>query len=167
VPTADPDNTVVLVLTEVLSRASARNPAVVTVAKEKLAIAADKHLATYGYRGIGAAWTTEPPDDATGNVVLRLEVEMVERDDGEWPALHQAMREDEDDRRAASEGLATVNDRLDALKAAAALWRSPGLTEACQGAGAAMSGLSGALQEVGRAVSTRSRLRTVKPPLDR
>jgi hypothetical protein len=48
---------------------------------------------------------------------------MVPRHDGEWDAIRAAIAEDEADRAEATAGKTAVNDRLDALCAAAALWR--------------------------------------------
>jgi hypothetical protein len=47
-------------------------------------------------------WTVDQHEDHLRDMVMfRMMVETIESTEGEWPSIHQARREDEEDRRAA------------------------------------------------------------------
>jgi hypothetical protein len=109
--------------TEQLLREHATDPEMVNRVRERLVAAGQRYMDTHGYTSSEIAWSMNHPDDPTGLYVVRLEVYMLPRTDGEWPAIRQAIEEDEADRAEALAGKTAVEDRLDALKAAADLWR--------------------------------------------
>jgi hypothetical protein len=109
--------------TEQLLREHAADPDMVNRVRERLVAAGQRYMDAHGYTSTEIAWSMNHPDDPSGLYVVRLEVMMVPRHDGEWDAIRAAIAEDEADRAEATAGKTAVNDRLDALCAAAALWR--------------------------------------------
>jgi hypothetical protein len=109
-----------------LSPAGAALPEAIDHARERLSRDMVRWLDTHGYVVTGdATWETELEDEAIGarmGLIIRLTIEMAPRTDGEWPAIHQAIAEDEADRVAAESASTSVDDRLDALRASAAVW---------------------------------------------
>jgi hypothetical protein len=110
--------------TEQLLREYAHDPEMVDRARTNLVEAAQRYMDAHGYTSSEIAWSMNHPDNPTGLYVVRLEVSMLPRTDGEWPAIRQAIEEDEADRAEATAGKTAVNDRLDALSAAADIWRA-------------------------------------------
>jgi len=133
-----------------MSRASSTDPATVELAKERLFAQATQYLDTYGYVGTQVRYITDPPMDVTAEVTMRLEVEMLPRDDGEWASVHAAIAEDEADRAEAQADKTAVNDRLDALASSAAVWGSRSLTDACKAVESATERLGGAFTALGK-----------------
>jgi hypothetical protein len=120
---AHPD---LLVRTEtvVLSPVALREPKIVDRAREDLVARLQRWCDQTGREVWQVSWSTDPPIDGSMLSALRLEAATVHRTDGEWPALHRAMAEDEADREAARRERAEnpVHGRLDALRAGAAYW---------------------------------------------
>jgi hypothetical protein len=136
--------------TEQLERHFAHDPEMVNRVRARLVAEGQRYMDTHGYTSAGISWEMTQPSDPMGIYLMRLEVELYPRTDGEWPAIRAAIAEDEADRAEAARDATAVNDRLDALKAAADLWRSPSLTDACRSAGVAVGGFSEALARFGR-----------------
>ena len=117
------DEMVIRTETVVLSPAALRDPVVVERAREQLVARLQLWVDRAGRQVVEVTWSTDPPIDGTTLSSLRLEAMTIERTDGEWPALHQARREDEADRAAARERAASpVHGPLDALASAADWW---------------------------------------------
>ena len=122
--------------TEQLLREHAADPDMVNRVRERLVAAGQRYMDTHGYTSTEIAWSMNHPDDPSWLYVVRLEVMMEPRHDGEWDAIRQALAEDEIDRAEAAAGKTAVDDRLDALAFAAAAWsaRTPReLSEALYG----------------------------------
>jgi hypothetical protein len=132
--------------TEQLLREHAHEPAMVDGARAKLVATAQRYMDTNGYASTSISWEMLLPDDPHGLYLVRLEVDMAPRHDGEWDAIRAAIEEDEADRAEAAAGRTAVNDRLDALATAAAVWSNPSLRESFQAVGKAATGLSEALR---------------------
>jgi hypothetical protein len=100
----DADGTQVVVIDGLLSDAAARDIAVNRAFKERMELVADYWAKEHGYTIRRASWNSSPPVDPAVDVPMRLECWMEPRLDGEWPAIRQALLEDEEDRRAALSG---------------------------------------------------------------
>jgi len=124
-----------------LPRASSSDRESVELAQERLFAQATKHLDDCGYVGAHVHFTTDPPNDATSSVIVRLEVEMLPRDDGEWAAVHQAIAEDEADRAEAKLAKTAVEKRLDALAASSEVWGAHTFAEVSKAAEGAAQAL--------------------------
>jgi hypothetical protein len=109
---------------EGLTRSMAERPEVVDKVRERLSYAAEHWCETHGYLATGATWETVPADEFS-TVIFRLTAEIAPRTDGEWPAIHEAIRQDQLDRERATAAKEGVSDRLDALAAAASYWADP------------------------------------------
>jgi hypothetical protein len=129
-----------------LERHFATDPAMVDRVRADLVAEAQRHMDTHGYTSSEISWEMNQPSDPMGVYVMRLDMSMVPRTDGEWPAIRAAIAEDEADRAEAARGAKVVNDRLDALAMAAAAWSNPSLRESFQAVGKAATGLSEALK---------------------
>jgi hypothetical protein len=125
-----------------LERHLAHDPEIVDRARADLVAEAQKHMDTYGYTSANISWEMSQPSDPLGIYLMRLDMQMMPRTDGEWPAIRQALAEDEADRAEAAAGRTVVNDRLDALRAAAAAWSSSSLRDTGRAAGKASAGFS-------------------------
>jgi len=137
--------------TAVIPHASSTDGEAVGLIQERLHAQAVQHLDTYGYVGTQLRFTADPPMDPTAPVTLRLEVEMLPREDGEWPAIHQAIAEDEADRAEALADKTTVEERLDALKASSGVWRASTFAEVSKAANEAAETLRRGFARVGAA----------------
>jgi hypothetical protein len=120
-----------------LERHFANDPVMVDRARVDLVTEAQRHMDTYGYVSESVSWEMNQPSDPLGVYVMRLEMRMLPRTDGEWPAIRAAIEEDEADRAEAAAGKTAVDDRLDALQRAAAAWASPALRDTARAAGKA------------------------------
>ena len=118
----DPPPTVTVTFHHVLTREFAREVEYVDRARRSLSDSAEHYAETHGMTVVTGHWSTDPPNDAMRTVTIRLEAEMLLRTDGEWAAIHQAIAEDAADRAEAAAGKTAVDDRLDALASAAAVW---------------------------------------------
>jgi len=124
------DRIVVRTETTVLTIVSSTYPDVVDRAREVLVARLQTWADRTGHEVYQVSWDTPPPTEeetAAHLVTMRLQAQALERTDGEWPSIHQARREDEADRAAALATSGVVNDRLDALRAAAGYWADPAL----------------------------------------
>jgi len=131
---------------EQLLRDHAHEPAMVDGARARLVATAQRYMDANGYTSESISWEMSLPDDPHGLYLVRLEVAMAPRHDGEWDSIRQAIEEDEADRAEATAGRTAVNDRLDALAHAAAAWSNPSLRESFQSVGKAAMGFSEALK---------------------
>jgi hypothetical protein len=109
----------------VIDRTAMRDPELLDGARNRLVEQLERMTTTTGYQVAQVRWETDPPVDETDTVMLRLEASCVPRTDGEWPALHAALAEDERDREAAKRSAHGVHDRLDALSLSARYWGDP------------------------------------------
>jgi hypothetical protein len=114
--------------TVVLTVANSRRPGVVDKAREQLVDRLTRWLSQSGREAWQVNWETTPPDERQ-TIELRLSAATVHRTDGEWPALHRAMAEDEADRAEALRERAAdpVRGPLDALRRSADWWTDPEL----------------------------------------
>jgi len=112
-----------------LDRVLAKDPAALRAAKERLNADVDRYVTTHGYTILSVRPATDPPAGPGDPITLRLEVVLEPRTDGEWPAIRQALEEDEADRISAKAARAAdpVHGRLDALRDAADVWGDRGL----------------------------------------
>jgi hypothetical protein len=108
--------------TVVLSPVAMRRPEIVDRARDDLLARLQVWVDRAGREVVEVTWSTDPPIDGSALSSLRLEAMTIERTDGEWPAIHQARREDEADRAAAQEAKTAVDRRLDALAIGAKYW---------------------------------------------
>jgi len=136
--------------TEQLERHFAHDSEMVDRVRVRLIETAQRYMDTHGYTNVGISWEMTQPNDPTGVYLMRLEVEILPRTDGQWPAIHAAIAEDEADRAEARAearaSKATVERRLDALRASADVWRSTALRDASQTAGEAFTAFSEAIK---------------------
>jgi len=146
-PRFDP---VVFTTTEQLEPQHAHDPEMVDRVRDRLVETARRHMDTHGYDSTDINWAMTQPSDPADVYVMRLTVAMVPRTDGQWPAIHAAIAEDEADRAEARaearSSKATVERRLDALRASADVWRSTALRDASQAAGEAFTAFSEAIK---------------------
>jgi hypothetical protein len=140
--------------TEQLLREHATDPEMVNRVRERLVAAGQRYMEAHGYTSTEIAWSMNNPDDPMGLYVVRLEVYMEPRHDGEWDSIRAAIEEDEADRAEAVAGKTAVNDRLDALHRAAAAWSSSALRDTARSAERAATGFS-AMGEALRKVDLR------------
>jgi hypothetical protein len=79
---------------------------IVNAARAELAARLDAHCAAQGLAVAIVRWESQPPDMTTGETVLRLVADLVERTDGVWGEIRRAMAEDAADRLEAAESAA-------------------------------------------------------------
>ncbi len=133
-----------------LERHFAHDPAMVDRVRADLVAEAQRHMDTHGLTSSEISWEMSQPSDPLGIYVMRLDMAMVPRTDGEWPAIRAAIAEDEADRAEAAKGATAVNDRLDALQRAAAAWSDRSLRDTARAAGKASAGFSAMSEALGR-----------------
>jgi hypothetical protein len=104
-----------------LTRTEAERPEIVDRVRDKLVDEVYRWCNGNGYSPNEASWESTM-DGAFDTVTLLLTVKLTPRTDGEWPAIRAAIAEDEADRKTAAAIQTSVDDRLDALGASAAVW---------------------------------------------
>jgi len=104
-----------------ITRADAEHPEIVDRVRDKLVDQVQRWCDANGYHPGGGDWESSM-DGAFDTVIIRLTTAITPRMDGEWPAIRQAIAEDEADRKAAADSKTTVGDRLDALAESVAVW---------------------------------------------
>jgi hypothetical protein len=110
-----------VVFQHAVTRAETTYPEIIDRVREKLSGQATVWCDGHGYLPGDCTWETVP-NDKFETVTFRLTVEVTPRTDGEWPAIRQALAEDEADRKEATAAKTSVDDRLDALAASVAVW---------------------------------------------